>query len=74
MKMKRTYRNPDELDRHIATSMGELQPDLLITGGDLVNVATGEIYKADIATKDNIIVRTGDCSDFFSKYRGAIVR
>jgi adenine deaminase len=66
--MKKYYRTPEELNRQIASSMGDTQPDLLIKNGTLVNVATGEIYQADIATKDDIIVRVGDCSDFNSKY------
>ena len=48
--------------------MGEISPDLLLIGGNLVNVVTGEIIKADIAIKDNIIVRVGDCSDIIQKY------
>lgn len=67
--MKRHYRTPEELEAHIATSMGELEPDLIIKNGILVNTVTGETYQADIASKDNIIVRVGDCSDFYNKYQ-----
>ena len=62
------YRTPEELERHISSSMAELEPDLLIKNGTVVNTATGEFYKADIASKDNIIVRVGDCSDYYRKY------
>lgn len=62
--MNKNYRTTEELNRQIATSMGEESPDLLIKNGTLVNVSSGELYKADIATKDNIIVKVGDCSDY----------
>lgn len=67
--MKYHFRSVEELNRQIATSMGDSTPDLLITNGEFVNVVSGEIYKADIAIKDNIIVRVGDCSDFISKFQ-----
>ena len=67
--MKKSYRSVNELDQQIASSMCELTPDLLVGNGNLVNVASGEIYKADIAIKDNIIVRVGNCSDFISKFQ-----
>ena len=62
------FRTTDELNEQIASSMGEIKPSSLIKNGLLVNVSTGEIYKADIATKDNIIVRVGDCSDYESRF------
>ena len=67
--MKKHFRTPDELNLHIAASMAELTPDTIIKNGDLVNVASGEIYKADIAIKHNIIVRVGDCSDYYAKFQ-----
>ncbi|MFW9929890.1 MAG: adenine deaminase [Candidatus Thorarchaeota archaeon] len=64
----KTIRTPDELDRQIASSMGEISPDIILVGGELVNVVSGEIYCADIATKDDRIIRVGDCSDLLSKF------
>jgi adenine deaminase len=57
-----------ELDRQIGASMGDISPDSFIINGQLVNVITGEIYQADIAIKDDRIVRVGDISDLISKF------
>lgn len=37
--------------------------DLILSGGNVVNVLTREIYKADIALKDEYIMLVGDCRD-----------
>jgi adenine deaminase len=71
--MVKTYRTPEELDRHISASMGETSPDLIIKNGNLVNVVSGEIYLADIAIKDDFIVRVGDVSDILSKFEPIII-
>ncbi len=63
--MKRTV---DELNEHIGASMCRLEPDLILVNGKIVNTITGEIYYADIAIKDNVIVRVGDISDILEKY------
>lgn len=52
-----------ELANQIDVAMGRAAPDLLITGGNIVNTLTGEIYEADVAVKDNRIVRVGDVKD-----------
>ena len=44
----------------IDVARGELAPDLLIKGGKLVNVFTGEIYQADILIKGERIAATGE--------------
>lgn len=67
--LNRKYRTPEELDRHISSSMAEVKPDLIIKNGTVVNTATGEVFKADIASKDNIVVRVGDCSDYYSNFQ-----
>lgn len=36
--------------------------DIILTGGNLINVLTREIYKADLAIKDEYILLCGDCS------------
>ena len=61
-------RTVEELDRQIASAMGEIPPDIILTNGEIVNVVTGEIYKADVAIKDDRIIRVGDCTDLISKY------
>jgi adenine deaminase len=40
--------SPDELKRLLAVARGEAEGDLLLKGGRLVNVLTGEIYGAEI--------------------------
>ncbi len=42
------------------TALGKEKADLVIREGKLVNVYTGEIYKADIAVKGNRIAYVGD--------------
>lgn len=37
--------------------------DTVLTGGEVVNVITREIYKADIAIKHEYIILVGDCRD-----------
>lgn len=66
--MSHNYRKIDQLESHIAASMGDIAPDLLIQGGEIVNVITGEIYNANIATKGDRIVRVGSTSDLVEKY------
>jgi adenine deaminase len=40
--------------------MGRMPADRIITGGNLVNVATGEIYPADVAVKGERIAAVGE--------------
>lgn len=40
--------------------------DTILKGGRLVNVITGEIYGADLAIKDEFVLKAGDCSDLVS--------
>jgi adenine deaminase len=51
------------LCKYIATALGELEPDLIITGANMVNVNTREVYKSDIAVKKERIVYVGDFSN-----------
>lgn len=44
----------------LKTATGQEVPDLIIRGGNLVNVHTAEIYKSDIAIKGNRIVAIND--------------
>lgn len=66
--MKPPARTASEIKTQILASMGITSPDLFITGGQIVNTITKEVYTADIATKRNRIVRVGDISDLNSKY------
>lgn len=43
-------------------ALGEEAADLVISGGDLVNVCTKEIYAADVAIKGDSIAYVGDCA------------
>lgn len=45
------------------TAFGRAPADTLITGGQLVNVLSGEIYTADLAITGGRIAATGDVSD-----------
>ena len=47
-------------DDLVAVALGELPADLVITGGRLVNVYSGEIYFADVAIKGERIAAVGD--------------
>lgn len=48
---------------YINTALGELEPDLIITGANLVNTNTREVYKSDIGVKKERIVFVGDFSN-----------
>ncbi|MCE7734635.1 MAG: adenine deaminase [Candidatus Heimdallarchaeota archaeon] len=64
----KNIRSAKEIETQIKSSMGEIPPDLVLKGGQIVNTLTGEIYEGDIAIKDNRIVRTGDISDIYAKF------
>src|SRR5258708_4858835 len=44
----------------IRVARGEVPADLLLAGASIVNVLSGEIYKADVAIYDGLIVGVGD--------------
>ena len=48
-----------EREELVDTAMGNVVPDLVIQGGNLVNVHTHEIYKADVIIKGNRIAAVG---------------
>ena len=53
-------RNKAELERLIRGAMGELKADLIITGGKLINVYSGEILEGiEIAVLDGRICYVG---------------
>ncbi|MDD5170811.1 MAG: amidohydrolase family protein, partial [Syntrophales bacterium] len=51
---------PDRLCQRIRAARGDTAPDLVLKGGRVVNVFTGEIIAADVAICDGIIVGVGD--------------
>ena len=59
--MTNGHRNVD-IKELVRAGAGELKADLVITNGRLVNVATAEIYPADVAIYDATIIAVGDVS------------
>lgn len=51
-----------KLIRLINVARGEEPADLVIKGGQIVNVLSGEIYTADIAISGEVIAGVGDYS------------
>ena len=49
-----------ELREKIDAAEGVRKADLVLRGGQLVNVATGEIYQADVAVAGDLIAAVGD--------------
>ncbi|GLQ06082.1 adenine deaminase [Sneathiella chinensis] len=49
-----------ELRDRIRAGAGEIKADYVITNGNLINVASSEIYPAEVAIKDQYIVAIGD--------------
>jgi adenine deaminase len=47
--MKAFFQEPDALKALLSVARGDSPADLLLTGGQVVNVFTGEVYLADIA-------------------------
>lgn len=47
-------------DALVSVALGQRPADLIITGGQLVNVYSGEIYPADVAVEGNRIAAVGD--------------
>jgi adenine deaminase len=46
----------DELRRRIQIARGELPADLVLRNAQLVNVCSGECYRADVALADGLVV------------------
>jgi adenine deaminase len=47
-------------DRGLAVARGELEADLVLRGGRLIDVLAGEIYEADVAVWNGTVVGIGD--------------
>lgn len=50
------------IENYINTAMGRTEPDLILKGGNVVDVFTGNIIKADVIIKDGIICGVGSYS------------
>jgi len=48
-----------KLRHRLLAARGEIPPDLVLKGGSLINVFTREIYEADVAISDGVIVGVG---------------
>lgn len=55
-----------KLSEYIDAGAAKLPADLVITGGTLINVNTGEYYKADVAIYDQRIVAVEKISPIIS--------
>jgi adenine deaminase len=58
--VKRTFRTLDETRAMMAVARGEAPPDLVITGGTVMNVYSGELYPATVAVVGARIAHVGD--------------
>lgn len=59
--MERTIPNLKEM---IRAGRGTIPADTVVTGGQLINVMTGEIYAADVAIYKDMIAAVGDVKDY----------
>lgn len=50
------------IENYISTAMGRIAPDIILKGGNVVDVFTGTIKKADVIIKDGIICGVGSYS------------
>ena len=52
--------DPDRWRRRLAVALGHAPADLLLQGGTVLDVLSGELRRADIAIVDGVIARVGD--------------
>jgi adenine deaminase len=58
--VKRTFRTADELRVLAATARGDRPPDLLLVGGRVLNVYSGDLYPATVAVAAGRIAYVGE--------------
>ncbi|MGH2349487.1 MAG: adenine deaminase C-terminal domain-containing protein [bacterium] len=58
--MKRTFRTLDETRTLMAVARGETPPDMLVTGGEILNVYSGELLPGTVAVAAGRIAYVGD--------------
>ena len=56
---------PDELRSLLAVARGDAPADIVLTGGLLVNVLSGEFYRADVAIKEGRIAGVSQTPDVY---------
>jgi adenine deaminase len=49
----------DVLKNRIRAARGEIEPDLILKGGRVINVFTQEVFETDVAIYDGVVVGTG---------------
>lgn len=54
--------NLKKIENYINTAMGRISPDLILKGGNVVDVFTGTVKKADVIIKDGVICGVGSYS------------
>jgi len=52
------------LQELIAAARGEIEVDLLLAGGDVANVLSGEVYRTDVAIHNGRIAGFDCCNAF----------
>lgn len=67
--MKQTMTNLKQL---IKAGRGIIPAHTVIVNGNLVNVMTSEVYKADVAIYEDTIVAVGDVTDYIGEYTKTI--
>ena len=64
----------EKLQKLQAVARGDLPADLLLAGGKVINVFTGEIEQRSVAVYDGVVVGSGDYdADMVVRLRGAFV-
>lgn len=58
--VRRTYRTPDETRALMSVARGEAPPDLLVTGGRVLNVYSGEVLPGAVAVAAGRIAYVGE--------------
>lgn len=58
--VKRTYRTPQDTRTLIAVARGDAPPDLLVTGGTVLNVYSGELLPGSVAVAAGRIAYVGE--------------
>jgi adenine deaminase len=58
--VRRTFRTLDETRAMMAVARGQAPPDLLITGGEVLNVYSGEVLRASVAVAGGRIAYVGE--------------
>ncbi|MBS7288669.1 MAG: adenine deaminase [Candidatus Freyarchaeota archaeon] len=55
------------LENVVRAALGEIKADLVLSGGEVINVFTGELERADVAVKGDTIVCVGEIEEHMGK-------